>query len=273
MSTESAYTSLILKHYREEAELYKGDASSTMRDETTRGREIAGIVRTLDWLGETGNRFGNLLDIGCGNGYLLEVLRSKFRDLDIEGLEYTPELAQIARDRGVANCPITEGDVRELPYEDASFDVVVTERCIINVMDTDDQAKSFHEVGRILRPGGHFICIEAFVDGLEQLNEARTELGLEENKMAYHNLWFDRDWFLDTISDQFEVVDPAALGAEDVPSPNFLSSHYFISRVLYPAVTKKDILYNTHLVKFFGFLPPIGNYCPIQFWILKRKQG
>jgi ubiquinone/menaquinone biosynthesis C-methylase UbiE len=265
----SSYTQLILDHYRKEAELYTDDASSTMRDETTRGREVAGIVRTLEWLIERGAPAGRLLDIGCGNGYLLEVLRSKDPDLAIEGLEYTPELAEIARSRGVENCSIKQGDVRNLPYDDGAFDIVVTERCVINVMDRDDQAKSLHEIGRIIPSGGHYICIEAFTDGLGQLNEARTELGLDENEMAYHNLWFDKDQFLDLVSEEFEVVDPS--GAEGVPTPNFLSSHYFMSRVVYPAVTKADIVYNSHFVKFFSFLPPMGNYSPIQFWILKRR--
>lgn len=271
MNNEAGYTRTILDHYRQEAELYRDDASSTMRDEITRGREVAGIVRTLEWLQESGEQFSDLLDVGCGNGYLLEVLRSKMAKLKLDGLEYTPELVQIARDRNVADCEIRHGDVRELPYGDAAFDVVVTERCVINVMDTDDQARSLREIGRVLRPGGHYICIEAFTDGLAQLNEARTQLGLDENKVPYHNLWFDKGWFLDVVGEQFEVVEPAAGEADGVPSPNFLSSHYFMSRVVYAALTKADIVYNSHFVNFFSFLPPMGNYCPIQFWILKRR--
>lgn len=270
---DASYSRLILDHYRQEAELYRDDASSTMRDEITRGREIAGTVRALEWLRDSGQDVGGLLDVGCGNGYLLEVLRSKMPQLGLEGLEYTPELVEIARSRGVENCEIRQGDVRELPYGDASFDVVVTERCIINVMDQDHQETSLREIGRVLRPGGHYICIEAFTDGLAQLNEARTELGLDRNQMAYHNLWFDEDWFLDVIGEQFEVVDPVEQGAEGVPSPNFLSSHYFVSRVVYPALTRAEIVYNSHFVKFFSFLPPMGNYSPIQFWILRRKRS
>ncbi len=271
-ATENAgYSELILEHYRKEAELHGRDASSAMRDQITRGREVAGILRAIEWLREQGHRVDKLLDVGCGNGYLLETLREKHEELGLGGLEYTPELVEVARERGVSDCPIVQGDVRDLPFEDGSFDAVVTERCIINVMDRDDQAASLREVARILRSGGHFLCIEAFTDGLDQLNQARTELGLEPNETPYHNLWFDKEWFLSVVGEDFEIVDAAAQRDPTLPAPNFLSSHYFVSRALYPAVTKADIVYNSHLVRFFSFLPPMGNYSPIQFWILRKK--
>jgi ubiquinone/menaquinone biosynthesis C-methylase UbiE len=269
--TNGDYTSIILEHYRKEAEIHGADASSTMRDEITRGREIAAVLRLVEHLRAGGSATGKLLDVGCGNGYLLGVLRGKYPTLDITGLEYTPEMVAVARERAVPACPIVQGDVRSLPFPDASFDVVVTERCIINVMDREQQATSLREVGRVLRPGGHFICIEAFADGLEQLNAAREELGLPPNVQPHHNIWFDKKWFLETIEPQFGVVDLAATRDPSLPPPNFLSSHYFISRVLYPSVTKREILYNTHFVKFFASLPPTGNYSPIQVYLLKRR--
>ena len=268
---EHPRTNTILEHYRKQAELHGADASSTMADEITRGREIAGVQRVLDHLVERGRPASSLLDVGCGNGYLLGVLRSQFPNMRISGLEYTPEMVEIARGRGVANCPIVPGDVRALPFDDAAWDIVVTERCIINVMDRAEQAKSFAEVARVLRPGGHFLCIEAFTDGLAQLNAARDELGLKPNVQPHHNIWFDKDWFLETIAPFFDVVDLAAEGDPSLPPANFLSSHYFMSRVVYPSITKRDILYNTHFVKFFSFLPPMGNYSPIQLHLLARR--
>jgi SAM-dependent methyltransferase len=190
--------------------------------------------------------------------------------LRITGVEYTPQMLQLARARNIQRCELVQGDVRQLPLADVSYDVAVTERCIINVMHGDDQAQALREVHRILRPGGHFICIEAFVDGLEQLNEARQELGLSPNTTPHHNIWFEKDWFLRTIEPLFAIVDAQELEG-DVPPANFLSSHYFISRVVYPALTKSEVRYNTHFVRFFAGLPPVGNYSPIQLYLLRRK--
>lgn len=265
------YTGVILEHYRKEAEQYGKDASSTMRDEITRGREVAGVVRTLEWLASRGVDVSTILDIGCGNGFLLEVLRGKRPDSKLTGLEYTPEMVAIAQQRGVARCDIVQGDVRELPFAAGTWDVVVTERCIINVMDRDHQANSLREVARVLKKGGHFLCIEAFEDSLDELNAARDELGLPPNEVPYHNLWFGKEWFLRTIEPDFEIVDVAAANDPTLPTPNFLSSHYFISRAVYPAVTKREVLYNTHFVKFFSTLPPMGDYAPIQFYVLRKR--
>jgi SAM-dependent methyltransferase len=180
-------------------------------------------------------------------------------------------MLEVARSRNVPNCPIAQGDVRALPFDDASWDIAVTERCIINVMNVDEQAQSLAQVARVLRPGGHFVCIEAFTDGLEQLNAARGELGLQPNVQPHHNIWFDKQWFLKTAAPFFEVVDLAAENDPSLPPPNFLSSHYFMSRVVYPSATKREVLYNTHFVKFFSVLPPMGNYAPIQLYLLKRR--
>lgn len=265
------YNQVILEHYRKQVEQHGADSSSTMLDEITRGREVVGVHRVLEWLTARGAPPRNVLEIGCGNGYLLSTLREKFPALELSGLEYTPEMCEAARARNITSCEIVHGDVRKLPFAPGKFDCVITERCIINVMDVADQAHSLHEVARVLRPGGHFLCIEAFADGLANLNEARAELGLPPNQQPHHNIWFDKAWFERTIAGELELIDLSTERDPSLPTPNFLSSHYFISRVLYPAVTHAEVKYNTHLVKFFSFLPPMGNYSPIQFYVLRRK--
>jgi ubiquinone/menaquinone biosynthesis C-methylase UbiE len=265
MASQGSYSDVILAHYRREAETHGTDATSTMKDGVTRGREIEGVKDVMRVLRERGGT-QRVVDIGCGNGYLLEVLRHEFHDLDLVGIEYTPEMVELARSRHVTACDIERGNVCELPFRDASFDAVISERCIINVMDRGDQERAFAEVARILRPGGNAVCIEAFTDGLAELNAARAELGLPPNVVPHHNLWFEKDWFLRIVGERFEIVSDAAF-----PPTNFLSSHYFISRVLYPSITKREIIYNAHLVRFFAFLPPMGNYSPIQFHVLRKR--
>lgn len=260
----NANDQIILDHYKSEAAQFGKDTSSTMRDEITRGREVAGILDAVRWA-VTSHQAKRLLEIGCGNGYLLSVLRERFPELALEGIEYTPEMVALCADRKVPNVRIRQGDVRALPVESESQDVVVTERCIINVLSVDEQAQSIREVARTLVRGGHFVCIEAFADGLRNLNEARAELGLEPNKPPHHNIWFEKPWFFDVIRPIFDIVDV------DFLPQNFLSSHYFTSRVMYPAVTAKEVLYNTHFVKFMSFLPPMGNYSPIQAYVLRKK--
>ena len=254
----------ILLHYRDQAQTLGHDELSTMADETTRRLELDAILACMrDAL--SGQPTARVLEIGCGNGLLLARLRAEFPDIDLSGCDYTPEMVELAQARGVERCTVQREDVRALTYADGSFDVIVAERVLINVLDRGGQEQSLRELHRVLAPGGAFVMIEAFSDGLTNLNRARDELGLEPNVVPHHNLWFDTDWFAGALAGLFEPVV-----GDDLPPANFLSSHYFISRVVYPAVTRREVMHNTEFVKFFSFLPPRGEFAAIQLRYLRR---
>lgn len=266
----AGYEDTILEHYRREADEHGTAGSSTMRDEVTREKELAAIERVLSHL--DGNRaLTTLLDAGCGNGLLLSQLRERLPETELTGVEFSADMAELARGRGLERCEIVDGSVAELPFDDASFDVVVTERCLINLMDPGDQDAALAQIARVLRPGGHYVCVEAFSDGLANLNKAREELGLEPNQVPSHNLWIDKSRFLAAAEQVLERRDAEGLGDPGLPPSNFLSSHYFVSRVLYPAITRAEVRYNTELVKFLSFMAPRGEYSPIQLHVFERR--
>ncbi len=266
--SDRAHDDLILEHYRKQAEAHRLDPSSTMADATTRDLEIRAIFACLDHAVSLLGEEAALLEIGCGNGYLLQLLGDRFPSLRLTGVDYSPDMVELAAGREVPRCEVRREDVRALPFATASFDVVVAERCLINLLDPADQAQAIGEVCRVLRPGGFAVLIEAFTDGLANLNKARVELGLDENQPPYHNRWFEKVEFLAAMDGKLREV--AGDGPVERPPRNFLSTHYFFSRVLYPAVTKREILYNTEFVKFFQFLPPHGELSPIQLFFLER---
>ena len=259
----------ILEHYRQEAAEHDLSPASTMKDETTREFELRSILDCLGYIAER-RPIDRLLEIGCGNGHLLSLIRDRHPDSKLVGMDFSPEMVELARTRDLSGCDIDEGDVRRLTYDDEAFDVVVSERCLINVLDADAQATALGEIARVVRPGGHVVLIEAFTDGLHNLNRARAELGFPSIPMTHHNLWFDKAWFLERIGPAFDVV-MAENGDGPLPPTNFLSTHFFMSRVLYPAVTQTELAYNTEFVKFFRFLPPHGDFAPIQLFVLRKK--
>jgi ubiquinone/menaquinone biosynthesis C-methylase UbiE len=258
---------LILEHYRQEAHEHDLRPSSTMLDQTTRELEVQAILSCVEEVRRAGKP-DTLLEVGCGNGYLLEILRERFPEIRLSGIDYSPEMVSLASSRLVENCEIRRDDVRALTFPSESFDVVVSERCLINLLDESDQHRAVRELHRVLKTGGHLVLIEAFADGGDNLNRARAEMGLPLNPIPPHNRWFDKHRFLSLLEDRFE--DLSRDGGGEAPQRNFLSSHYFISRVLYPAITRREILYNTEFVRFFRFLPPQGDYSPIQLYFLRK---
>lgn len=265
---------LIREHYRQQAEKHGASSRSTMEDEIVREREVELIVQFLGATARASKKKARgVLDLGCGNGHTLEAVRRCHPANRYSGLDFSEELLARARARKLPGCELRLGDARALPYKDGSFDAVYTERCLINILDWDGQKKALSEIRRVLRPGGYYLMIECFTDGLENNNRARRELGLPDIQEAYHNRYIDKELFLAAVQKGFAVVPPESLDRHArgyAFRGNFLSSHYFVSRVLYPAVLKGELARNSEFIKFFSFLPPVGNYSPIQAYVLKR---
>jgi len=262
---------VVLEVYQKQAAEHGLEPTSTMLDQITRQMEVSAILSCLSYLQSQKGLPLNILEVGCGNGYLLQLIRSRFPQSQLTGVDYSPEMVALASDRDIDNCTVRQGNARSLDLQDSTFDVAVTERCLINLLDRTAQNEAIRSIHRVLKSGGHELLIEAFMDGLKNLNRARSELGLAENVVPHHNLWFDKSQFLTSVEPLFDVITDDELRGNGLPTSNFLSSHYFISRVLYPSITKREVLYNTEFVQFFTFLPPMGAYSPIQFFLLRKQ--
>src|SRR5919204_1378810 len=90
---------------------------------------------------------GTTLDIGCGEGRVGAELEA--RGHRVLGVELSPTLAGRARERH----EVVEADAARLPFEDASFPLVVS---FNSLMDMDDAAGAVREAARVLEPGGSF---------------------------------------------------------------------------------------------------------------------
>jgi len=97
-----------------------------------------------DLLARAGAR-GRILDLGCGTGGVLQHLGPFGSAI---GLDPAVEAAQYCRRRDV---PMVVGSGLELPFADASFDVVLALDVIEHV---PDDVALLREVRRVLRPGG-----------------------------------------------------------------------------------------------------------------------
>jgi len=117
-------------------------------------QSFAGVANpfTLGTL-ETGEL---VLDVGSGAGtdslVAAQMVGSEGR---VTGIDMTSEMLAKARaaaaDMDAANVQFVEGEVERLPFEDASFDVVISNGVIDLIPDKD---AVFSEIHRVLRPGG-----------------------------------------------------------------------------------------------------------------------
>lgn len=250
---------LTLEYYAEQAKLCGNHWSSTMQDEIIRTKEIEFIESNLTTFFPLE---ANVLDLGCGNGYTTDLMAKRFQMAKFWGGDFCNNLLDIAKQRNILNCQFCKCDARKLQFEDGFFDFVYTERCLINIRDWEEQKIALSEVARVLKPGGIYIMIECFTDGHQNYNKARVELGLSEISLPSVNLFFDKNATMAELGKYFDQM---------YSKSNFLSSHYFVARVLHAAVSDK-MFRNSEFVKFFSeALPPTGNYSPIQGFVWKKK--
>lgn len=89
---------------------------------------------------------GRAVDVGCGSGGNTAVLREL--GWAAVGVEHSPTGASIALGRGV---PVVRGDARQLPFADASVDLVMSTDVWEHIDDDEAVARETH---RVLRRGG-----------------------------------------------------------------------------------------------------------------------
>jgi ubiquinone/menaquinone biosynthesis C-methylase UbiE len=97
-----------------------------------------------------------VLDIGCGTGALVTLIKRLHPDVDVVGLDPDPKaLIRVRRkaERAGVLIHLDQGFSDDLPYPDASFDRVFSS-FMLHHLQAGEKEKTLREVRRVLKPGG-----------------------------------------------------------------------------------------------------------------------
>ena len=174
-----------------------------------------------------------VLDVGCGLGYAAcqYALRHHVR---VEGIDYARNMIEGANKLLQANLPVLASRVRfkeasvvSLPYENTSFDVVTSHRCLMALLDWELQKKALLEIHRVLKPGGNLVLMEGTFEGLDKLNDLRGKFGLEpiapDGRERLITLKFHEEELLEFCKPYFRTDAIKRFGM-----------YYFLTRIVQP---------------------------------------
>jgi ubiquinone/menaquinone biosynthesis C-methylase UbiE len=107
-------------------------------------------------------RRGAAADLGCGPGQLVIELARRAPGLHVTGIDLSDEMIargqKKARRAGVADrVSFRRGDARQIPFPDASLDLVVS---TLSLHHWSDPVAVLNEIARVLRPGGSFLIFD-----------------------------------------------------------------------------------------------------------------
>jgi ubiquinone/menaquinone biosynthesis C-methylase UbiE len=180
-----------------------------------------------------------ILEVGCGNGYSTQFFTTSFAH--VTAIDQSPEMIARAKNenKSLKTADFVEMDVRDIKYPDNTFDIAISQRCLINLPSWKDQQRAISELHRVLKPSGVFILVEGSETGLNNLNTMRKALGINEITVSSYNVNLKNAELLLYMETLFNVICTNTFGMYD-----------FITRVVHPLyVHPKEPKYNAKLNK------------------------
>ena len=177
-------------------EFFDGDRRNGYGGFTYHPRFWQPVVPTFqDFYGLTAEH--SLLDVGCAKGFMLKDFAEVIPGLEVAGID----ISEYAISNAVegTEAVVQVADARELPFEDDSFDLVVSINTLHN-FQRDGVIQSLREVQRVSRQWS-FVVLDAYRDEEERRRieawnlTALTVLSTDEWKGLFAEAGYDGDFF------------------------------------------------------------------------------
>lgn len=258
MSTKNDFQKNVLQFWNSRAGLNKWAGTNDVTAKQLEIETIASYVR--DGL--------RILDFGCGNGIMAMELARRY-DVHVFGFDYAEEMINAANDlasnqkfRGSVQFQV--GDVRSLAELSEEFDLVYTERTLINLPDWPTQRDAIITLGSLLTNEGIYVMCENSQDGLDQINALRECIGCTKIIPPWHNRYLK-----DSDIQQSSFPGLKLLGIN-----YYSSTYYFLSRVVNAYLAQhegKEPEYDAPVNQLALQLPSIGELGQGRIWLWQKS--
>ena len=149
------YEALSKKHFDAQAPEYdQRDTIYYSREGKISCRDIAAILKDT--------AYADLLDVGCGTGFLMELL-TKQRPARYCGVDLSDEMIRVAKEKQIDGAEFVVSSADKLPYPDETFDIVT---CSQSFHHYPYPEKAMLEAKRVLKSGGLYILSDTGIGGV-----------------------------------------------------------------------------------------------------------
>lgn len=120
-----------------------------------------------------------VLDAGCGNGKNMLYMQTK--NINVIGIDFCGKLLNICKEK-LLN--VKYADVRNIPFEDNTFDYVISIAVIHHLSIESDRRNTINEMLRVCKPNGKILVS---VWALEQDKDSRFKFTLGDNIVKWED--------------------------------------------------------------------------------------
>ena len=213
-----------------------------------------------------------VLELGCGNGITSIEFAKKF-NVKITAVDYSEKMIEQAKENLQNNKDHFKGtlsfsvlSLSQLDKLNDKFDLVFTERVLINLNSWDEQKDSLLKISELLNENGIYCMCESSIKALNNINKLRLNFDLTEIIHPWHNTYID--------DEKLEKFNKENNNLTLVETSNFASTYYLFSRVVNARIAKdnnEEVNYSHPLNLISLKLPIFGDYSQSKLWIFKKK--
>ncbi len=205
-----------------------------------------------------------VLDVGCGTGETAEAVADL--GCQVTGWDYSPDMITATVGKRGVNFAVV--DVRDCPAIVERYQVIYTQRCIINLSDWQTQERVIRYLLGLLVPGGMYLMCECSADGLADVNELRARVGLQPIHAPWHNRYLENAE-IGMLARGVKSDEYAELEGVEYP----LSTYALLSRVVNAALAQQARTvpdYQSPVNRLALDLPAMGTLGQNRLWIWRK---
>jgi SAM-dependent methyltransferase len=209
------------EHWSQRSLTEPDDAKVNMPETVQRDLELLFVFKHLS----SGAR---MVEIGCGNGYVTQQLRTRVAHVD--AFDYSEDMLIRARSTyGEKNNRFFHDNVLDPRNTTPPYDVALCVRVLMNLRDLEEQRTALRNIAQMLSPGGRLILVEGFLDGFAAINRFRKSIDLAPATPNPRNFYSRLDDLLPVINEYFVLEQTWHTGLYD-----------FLTRVVFPQLVGVD---------------------------------